>query len=578
MKRISIKNFRVFKDKQDIEFKPITLLVGPNNSGKSTIYKSLKLINEPVSPFSIPKMIDTRLGTKHNNSESSILSNDENPLEISIHIPLNNKTSLELILNYKDAILNKFELNYKNKTLMSLIWEEETVCQDEKGYVFKNASINLGLFRKLISTYLKAEEINLINDQSNLKEWEKSQEILAFFSTSIQEEKSSIEKKLLEIKDVKKLIHDPYFNFVSFDKLIPLNNDDSIFLQKLNSELDNLIDLKYFDDNYEKIRKSFEKQEVFLDSNNNDLVDIYVIWESLFSGFVQWRAQFIGKSGEVIPSSLSSFVKNNFIPVLQNKLNESLFQFYKIEKIPSIKTQNKKYFMLNEDSESFFEEVAKCIFSQFDSTSSKESNILYIEQWLQKFKIGTEIIPKYINSDIGEIYILGMNGKEINIFDMGFGVSQILSIIALPLKYFKDKMDYLNGDDAEFGGRDFTHSVNSPFFFLEEPESNLHPNWQSLLIELLVEMKRTFGIHFLIETHSEYMVRKLQFLVANKQIKTSDLIIYYINRDEDVSKKEPKIKEIIIREDGILANDFGPGFFDEAAKLTIDLLTIPSYN
>ena len=186
MKRISIKNFRVFKDKQDIEFKPITLLVGPNNSGKSTIYKSLKLINEPVSPFSIPKMIDTRLGTKHNNSESSILSNDENPLEISIHIPLNNKTSLELILNYKDAILNKFELNYKNKTLMSLIWEEETVCQDEKGYVFKNASINLGLFRKLISTYLKAEEINLINDQSNLKEWEKSQEILAFFSTSIQ--------------------------------------------------------------------------------------------------------------------------------------------------------------------------------------------------------------------------------------------------------------------------------------------------------------------------------------------------------------------------------------------------------
>jgi hypothetical protein len=537
------------------------------------------LINEPKTPFSIPKLIDTRLGTKHNNSDTSILSNHENPLEISTHIPLNSKTSLELSLNYKDAILNKFELNYKNKTLMSLLWEEETVFQNEKGYVFKNASINLGLFRKLISTYLKAEEINLINDQSRLKKWEKSQEILEFFSTSIQEEKNTIEKKLLEIKEVKKIINEPYFNFIPFDKLIPLNDDDFRFFQSLNSDLDNLIDLKFFDENYERIKTTFAKHEVIWNGDNrNDLVDIYVFWESLFSGFVQWKAEFIGKSGEVIPSGFSSFVKNNFIPDLQNKINESLFQFYKIEKIPSIKTQNKKYFMLNEDSESFFEEVAKNIFTQFDPALPKESSIFYIEHWLKKFKIGTEIIPKYVNSDIGEIYILDMNGKEINIFDMGFGVSQILSIIALPLKYFKNPDDYMNDDEAENGGRDYIHTVNSPSFFLEEPESNLHPNWQSLLIELLVDMKRTFGIHFLIETHSEYMVRKLQNLVANKQIIPSDLVIYYINRDEDVSKKEPKIKEIIIREDGILANDFGPGFFDEAAKLAIDLLTIPSYN
>ena len=199
---------------------------------------------------------------------------------------------------------------------------------------------------------------------------------------------------------------------------------------------------------------------------------------------------------------------------------------------------------------------------------------------MKKFEIGTEVIPERLNNDIGELFILDMSGRKINVADMGFGVQQILAFISTPLKYFGNPKHYMNSDHSEYGGSDYGHREDSPFLFLEEPESNLHPRWQSTLIELIVEMKRTFGIHFLIETHSEYMIRKLQYLIGKKnyQIKSEEVAVYYINRDQDVSKKEPKMKEIIIREDGILANSFGPGFFDEATKLTIDLLTIKNYN
>ena len=44
MKKIGVENFRVFKDYTEFEIRPITLLIGPNNSGKSSLSKLLLLL------------------------------------------------------------------------------------------------------------------------------------------------------------------------------------------------------------------------------------------------------------------------------------------------------------------------------------------------------------------------------------------------------------------------------------------------------------------------------------------------------------------------------------------------------
>ena len=46
MKQIGFKNFRRFANHQTIDFGNINLLVGGNNSGKSTVVKALLLITE----------------------------------------------------------------------------------------------------------------------------------------------------------------------------------------------------------------------------------------------------------------------------------------------------------------------------------------------------------------------------------------------------------------------------------------------------------------------------------------------------------------------------------------------------
>ena len=63
LKKLGLENFRKFKDYQEFEFKPITILVGPNNSGKSSLIKALLLLQENL----INGLDDLKFGseTKH---------------------------------------------------------------------------------------------------------------------------------------------------------------------------------------------------------------------------------------------------------------------------------------------------------------------------------------------------------------------------------------------------------------------------------------------------------------------------------------------------------------------------------
>ncbi len=42
--KISFKNYKIFKTKQTLELKPITILIGKNNSGKSAVLKLLTML------------------------------------------------------------------------------------------------------------------------------------------------------------------------------------------------------------------------------------------------------------------------------------------------------------------------------------------------------------------------------------------------------------------------------------------------------------------------------------------------------------------------------------------------------
>ena len=76
---------------------------------------------------------------------------------------------------------------------------------------------------------------------------------------------------------------------------------------------------------------------------------------------------------------------------------------------------------------------------------------------------------------------------------------------------------------------------------------------------------------FLIETHSEHFIRKLQVLIADKdcEITADDVAVYYIDKNE---KGEAIIDKLIILPNGQFEKDWPSGFFDKAFELSLELI------
>ena len=190
--------------------------------------------------------------------------------------------------------------------------------------------------------------------------------------------------------------------------------------------------------------------------------------------------------------------------------------------------------------------------------------LFFVNYWLKIFSIEKKLVIKSIDD------VLNYFSENTNNF--GFGLNQLIPIIMiLPvIDQFYDEMDNKSEN---------IYIENAPFnittFLIEEPEANLHPSFQSKLADLFIDAAWKFRHQFIIETHSEYMVRKFQYWVAKKKIKPSDVNIYYFeNKNEDNAVKDLKISKINIEKDGSLSEPFGEGFYDEATNLQFDLLKI----
>lgn len=104
---------------------------------------------------------------------------------------------------------------------------------------------------------------------------------------------------------------------------------------------------------------------------------------------------------------------------------------------------------------------------------------------------------------------------------------------------------------------------------IEEPEIHLHPKFQSLLVDMFAEAQREYNIHFIIETHSEYFIRRLQLRVAEKKIPVNDVSVIYV--DENSLPYNMGLAET-----GKFSQEFGSGFFDEADNAAIELFDLTS--
>jgi hypothetical protein len=237
---------------------------------------------------------------------------------------------------------------------------------------------------------------------------------------------------------------------------------------------------------------------------------------------------------------IKGFFYKNLIKIITNSIIFKDMEFVNVERA----TQD-RIFLFNGTSV-----IHKKIFSFIENNYHKTEKNNFINEILKSHNLADECIFEVY--EFGVCIKIKKDGIITDLADCGFGVTQIF-ILAISMVLGENKT-----------------------VVLEEPEANLHPKLQSKLADIIVLGKKTYNNSFIIETHSEYLIRKLQYLTAKKEITPDDTVIHYFNSINSENKN--LIKKITINADGTLSNEFGTGFFDEADNLSIDLFKFQQAN
>ncbi len=129
---------------------------------------------------------------------------------------------------------------------------------------------------------------------------------------------------------------------------------------------------------------------------------------------------------------------------------------------------------------------------------------------------------------------------EVALTDVGFGISQVLPVLTLC----------------------FYAPAGSTIIF-EQPEIHLHPAVQAGLADVFLDAIKQRGIQIILESHSEHLLHRLQLRIAEEEVSTEDIRLYFAQANDG----ESKLTELDLDEYGNIRN-WPKGFFgDEIGDL-----------
>ncbi|GMT48709.1 MAG: hypothetical protein IEMM0008_0248 [bacterium] len=172
----------------------------------------------------------------------------------------------------------------------------------------------------------------------------------------------------------------------------------------------------------------------------------------------------------------------------------------------------------------------------------------YVAKWLKDLNLIHTFEVKRItkNSNLYQVWVQKTPGSEkVLITDVGFGVSQILPVITL-CYYVPEGSTIL----------------------MEQPEIHLHPSVQAGLADVFIDAARIRGIQIILESHSEYLLKRLQRRVAEEEISSDMATIYFCEMEKDGQSKLTHLETDLYGNITNWPKDFFGDQFGEIAAMT----------
>jgi predicted ATPase len=601
----TIKNFKSVSQKTDLKFEPLTIFAGANSSGKSTIIQSLLLTAQTIqnSVTSRSVILNGHI-SKFGNFNDILSHNEKDKKEIEIGFSLiprknhldNEFLSRRFMLPYDEEI-NKVDLQFSfsadsnqveqlNPTLNSVSIQSEL---NEK----IKQKINI---KKSPKSFEERKNEFKINSLSNIDK--QSME----FEVEISP-KSRTAGRYYRIPNEVKFIGVNLLHFLPYSITGVYNELDteiSYILKTLEGKI------PYIDfDNIEHVDIILNDEfkalilNIFLElvENTNNVDDIHNqrIIESFNSSLKALKSDFTLKN---LKRCLSNrYFQRTIATLFEDRKTEIEKIFNKIRSDQYIKVRTlplhlpevdyiENYFKRNLKYLGPLRDEPKAIYplegyadstdvgfkgentaavlevhkntivtyipsSEFDKNiENKETRKDTLQNAVLDWLIYLGVATNYKTSDKGKLgHELTVSTDASNNFQdlthVGVGVSQVLPILVLSL--------LANSDST---------------LIFEQPELHLHPKVQTRLADFFISLN-ILDKQCLVETHSEYLINRLRYLVATSKGETlsNNSILYFVEKENSLST----YNEIRINKYGVI-RDWPKGFFDESEKLASKML------
>ncbi len=148
-----------------------------------------------------------------------------------------------------------------------------------------------------------------------------------------------------------------------------------------------------------------------------------------------------------------------------------------------------------------------------------------VQEWLRKLGVAGNIDLSRVGKG-ARIWEFRLNppnvtGYKANLADVGFGVSQVLPVVVALL-----------------------NAPRGSTVLLEHPEIHLHPKIQMDLVDFFIFAAKQRDIQIVFESHSEYMLARLQRRLAesngsDSSLTTDDVKLYFCSLQDNRSVLEP---------------------------------------
>lgn len=470
IKSLKLNNYKAFED-VTIPIKPLTILLGANSVGKSSIIQMLMLLHQTAEERQGIYSSALKIYGNYVNvgAFDNLFKDKDLAKNLQIRIQFSDDYTSNIIRRCKEVYIEKFK--DAASFLPSL---EMEIVQPGNLYVREE-------FRQYILMFKENIE-KIKNKDENLYSFLRYRLDLPFNN----EDKDDV-KNILRCYD----LTDTISNSESTDYFITYN------LSVVNSKLK----INKFS---VEIGEDLSLLEIENKTESNIKISSFFPLTVQDTDFIKSKAVFNKTIFDLMPESddletstpvagLLVDLIYRFITEIQNSLFEDNLNY-----VSPLRAHPKRYYMLDKAKmtislDTLDGDAIAEVLKENDTVKKK------VNKWFDTF--GFKIDVKPFKEIIHHMYVT-QNGLPLDITDVGFGISQVLPII-------------IQGFLSQRGS----------LTIIEQPEIHLHPKMQADLGDLFIDIVNSDEKKLIIETHSEYILRRIRRRISEGKLKKEDVAI-----------------------------------------------------